>query len=432
MALTEHVEASESPRGLQRTLTQVLPYFTVLYVAYWLGNPALGVPNIPFQILFKDVFKLTAVQSSLLQWVVGIPLYVSFLFGFVRDRWSPFGRRDRGYFMLFGPLAAITYLSLCYGRVGYGRLVVAMLCATFFYRFLCASMQGLTAVVGQEAGMTGRLSTLYNLIFSALFGLSSVLGGWAAARFTGKQIFLSCSILTLVFLLLGLWRDRSVYSGQAANAVLKKRHVDEFARFLRYRAVWPAALIWLLWSFAPGFYTPLLFHLTRTIGVTDTQYGWFMGLFGFSFLPSLVLYGWLCKRVRLVRLLFWGTVVAVPQMIPLLFVRTPEQSLWLAPLLGFMGGVATGAYFDLFLRSCPKSLEGVGIMLADTGYFIALRFGDLFGSWLYDRGGFSLTVWVTTAVYAAILVVLLFVPRTLSDVLEGQSAAEPAFAAVGG
>jgi len=62
-------------------------------------------------------------------------------------------------------------------------------------------------------------------------------------------------------------------------------------------------------------------------------------------------------------------------------------------------------------RSCPKRLEGTGMMIADTGYFIAVRFGDLFGSWLYVRGGFSLAAWITTAVYALMLPMLLFVPR---------------------
>jgi hypothetical protein len=54
------------------------------------------------------------------------------------------------------------------------------------------------------------------------------------------------------------------------------------------------------------------------------------------------------------------------------------------------------------------------MMIAEAGYFIALRFGDVFGAWLYDLGGFALTAWITTAVYALILPMLLFVPRAVT------------------
>jgi hypothetical protein len=38
--------------------------------------------------------------------VAAIPLYLSFVFGFIRDMWNPFGMRDRGFMLLFGIISS--------------------------------------------------------------------------------------------------------------------------------------------------------------------------------------------------------------------------------------------------------------------------------------------------------------------------------------
>jgi hypothetical protein len=51
------------------------------------------------------------------------------------------------------------------------------------------------------------------------------------------------------------------------------------------------------------------------------------------------------------------------------------------------------------------------MMIADSSYYFSLRFGDIFGAWLYVQGGFELTAWITAGVYVLILPLLLLVPR---------------------
>ena len=84
----------------------------------------------------------------------------------------------------------------------------------------------------------------------------------------------------------------------------------------------PALLIWSLWNFAPGSATPLQFYLQNTLHADDAACGLWNAIFGVSFIPTFLLYGLLCRKVPLRTLLFWGTVVGVPQMVPLLF--TPD------------------------------------------------------------------------------------------------------------
>jgi hypothetical protein len=87
-----------------------------------------------------------------------------------------------------------------------------------------------------------------------------------------------------------------------------------------------------------------------------------------------------------------------------------------------MGGVATAAYMDLIIRSCPHGLQGTTLMMSGSLFFIISRFGDVIGTNLYDHyGGFTACVIAITLVYALILPVLLLVPRHLIDTADGQS-----------
>jgi hypothetical protein len=88
-----------------------------------------------------------------------------------------------------------------------------------------------------------------------------------------------------------------------------------------------------------------------------------------------------------------------------------------------MGGIAYPAYLDLAMRSCPPGLQGALMMLADGMFYLSYRIGDLLGSKIYGLSpqyGFVYCVIAITVVYAAILPVLLFVPRHLTATRDGE------------
>lgn len=122
------------------------------------------------------------------------------------------------------------------------------------------------------------------------------------------------------------------------------------------------------------------------------------------------------------KLLWWGTLVAVPQMIPLAFIHSANQALWLAMSIGLMGGIATAAYSDLVMRSCPPGLQGTLMMLVDGVFALSSRGGDLLGSGIYNsspRHGFLYCVIATTVVYTLILPLIALVPKALIATADG-------------
>ena len=102
---------------------------------------------------------------------------------------------------------------------------------------------------------------------------------------------------------------------------------EDIKRLLKHRAIYPAVLINFLWNFAPGAATPLQFYLTNQLHASDAIYSYYIGIFAAAFIPTFLLYGFLCKKVPLNKLLWWGTIIAVPQMVPLVFIHSGELAL---------------------------------------------------------------------------------------------------------
>jgi predicted MFS family arabinose efflux permease len=397
---------------------RIAPYFVTANIAVWLGNPTAGVANVPIQTFLKDSLHLEATPIGVFNFVVSIPMFAGALFGLVRDRWSPFGMRDRGYFLLFGAIAVALFLALAAAPKSYGTVLAGVFAITLAYRFLTTSKEALTARVGRLDGLTDRLSALSNGVGGLVIGVSFIIGGNVEGESRIGGVLAASAALTAVFLLLGAWRVRAVFAGDVEAPVARAKPWSEARRLLSHRPFRLAVVIWLITQFTPTLLTPLLFHFTRDLHGGADDYGLFMGIFFLGFAPLSLLYGLLAKRVRFKTLLVVGLVLIVPQMLPLLFLDSAAHTVMIAPVLSALGVIATCAGYDLLLRTCPSGLEGTGMMLADTAFWVSWKLGDVVGAWLYDRGGFAPTIWLTTAVYALALFVGLRIPR---EAVEGKA-----------
>ncbi len=374
--------------------------------------------------MLKNQLGATAEQTSAFRLVTAIPMYLAFVFGLMRDAWNPFGLRDRGFFLIFAPAATVIFLVMAFSPLSYTGLYLGVLLAMLSFRFIAAAYQGLMALVGQEKLMSGRLSVLWNIVSSVPYVAAAFASGYISSHLNPKSTFLLAAGFTACIGLLAFWKPRSIFSHAYDKPQARGTNLaGDVKRLLKHRAIYPAILISLLWSFAPGSSTPLQFYLTNKLHTSDAVYSYYNGIFVAAFIPTFLLYGFLCKKVALKKLLWWGTIVAVPQLVPLAFIHSAELALVLAVPIGLMGGIATAAYYDLAMRSCPPGLHGTLMMLVDGVYALSARGGDLLGSAIYNSSpahGFLYCVIATTAVYALILPLILLVPKELIATADGE------------
>lgn len=419
----------QAPERLPASVRRrIFLYLGVLTVLLSFGGPAGGLIDIPVSFFLKNRLHLQAQEVAHFRLIASIPLYVSFLFGFARDMWNPLGMRDRGFLLLFGVLCALLYLGFALAPLTYASLLVAMIVLTTAFLFVSSALNGLMSTIGQQNAMTGQISAVWNVFTAIPLVASLLIGGWLSNLLekqndasAARILFLAGAVIMTGVGLFALFQPKDVYAHIRPERAGAAYPVEDIKRLFAQPQIYPALLIWLLWNFAPGSATPLQYHLQNVLHATDAEWGEWNAIFSASFIPTFILYGFLCRHVPLKMLLLWGTVVAVPQNVPLLFTHSVTSALIAAAPMGLMGGVATGAYMDLIIRSCPKGLQGTMLMMAGSLYFLVTRFGDILGTSLYDRyGGFSACVVAITLVYAMILLVLWAVPQSLVSTSDGQ------------
>jgi Na+/melibiose symporter-like transporter len=415
--------------------SRILIYLGVLVFILGFGTPFGGLINVPISFFLKNKLHMKAHEVAGFLAIAGIPLYLGFLCGFVRDSWNPFGRRDRGYMMLFGAICAALYVAFAFVPVNATTLLAAVLLMTTAFLFVQSAQTGLGSTLARQHVMTGQLSSVLNVVTSIAGTIPLIVGGYLSNMLEGENaskaarlLFLAGAAIMGGVALFAMWRPRVVYDNVHAEHGKVANPLGDIVRLFKHWPALPALLIWSLWNFAPGSVTPLQFYLQNTLHADDAAWGLWNAIFAVSFIPTFALYGFLCRKVPLRTLLFWGTIFGVPQMIPLLFTPTVTTALIAAAPIGLMGGVASAAYLDLLIRSCPKGLEGTIIMASNSLYFVMSRGGDILGTSLYDHfHSFTVCVIAITVVYALILPTLLLVPRRLTATPDGQAPPDGGF-----
>src|SRR5579871_1980217 len=309
--------------GRSANTYQVYLYFGGLTLFLYLATPAGALVDIATSFMLKNQLHASAEVVARFRFITALPVFIAFIFGFIRDTWNPFGQRDRGYFLIFSPLTAAVFVWLAFGKLTLPNLYVGILCAILAFRLVTSAYQGLISLVGQERLMSGRLSTVWNVV-SSLPAVAAAWGsGYVTEHLTARQIFLLLAALCLALGLVGLWKPRSVFAGTYENPRASGTSLwGDIVRLFKHKAIYPAVLICFLWNFGPGGATPLQYYLTNELHASDAVYSNYNAIFAFSFIPTFLIYGLLCKKFPLRKLLWWGTLIGVPQMIPLVFIHS--------------------------------------------------------------------------------------------------------------
>ena len=407
---------------------QLFFLLSILVILVAIGSPSSGMFGTALPLLLKSKLHLGVSEQSSFLALAAIPVFLSPIFGFIRDLWNPFGMRDRGFILLFGSLTVALYIFLAFVPVTWATLLGAFLLLSASFRLVSSATNGLLAVLGQQHTMSGQVGVLWSVVLWTIAAASSLLGGRVSDLLAGQSADAAFHSLFLVgaaaiagVVLYGWLRPAVVFDNIRAERQGAPHPINDLTRLLKYWPVYPALLIWLLWNFAPGSDTSLRNYLQDTFHATGTQWGEWNAIFSLSFIPTALAFGFLCTSTPLGRLLVWGTLIGVPQMVPLLFIHSMNDAFVAAIPMGLMGGIASAAYVSLIIRSCPPGLQGTVMMLSFALESLSLRLGDRLGTYLsYSFGGFQICVIAITIVYALILPVILLVPRRLIVSPDGE------------
>src|ERR1700755_3172855 len=157
---TDKTPIKALPPGSRR---QIIAYMGILMLLMALCDPNSGLMDIPVSFLLKNLIHMNALEVSQFRLVVSTPLFLSFVFGLIRDGWSPFGLGDRGHLLAFGALSVVTYAAFAFIHASAFALFISLLLLTVWSLFIASAQNGLAVTLGQQHAMTGQMSTVWNL-----------------------------------------------------------------------------------------------------------------------------------------------------------------------------------------------------------------------------------------------------------------------------
>ena len=147
-------------RGGWSETGETIAYFAPLTLIVYLVLPHNYLVDIATAIMLKNQLHASAAAVAEFRLVTAIPIYLSFVFGFARDVWNPFGMRDRGYLLIFSLVTVAAFVALALLPLSSTELYVGIFLAMVSFRFISAAFQGLMALIGQEKQMSGRLTVV--------------------------------------------------------------------------------------------------------------------------------------------------------------------------------------------------------------------------------------------------------------------------------
>src|SRR5262249_17531328 len=134
-------------------------------------------------------------------------------------------------------------------------------------------------------------------------------GGWLSAHRPPQFTFFVAAVLALAVTFVSFWQPKQVYTIAHGDTVptLNIRSLRALKELMRHPALYLPALIMFLWNFSPGWNTPILFYMTNTVKLTQEQYGGFGSIINITMFLVTGAYLLLCRRFRLIYLLWLGT-----------------------------------------------------------------------------------------------------------------------------
>jgi hypothetical protein len=377
---------------------------------------AFGLFAYGAKYVFKDTLGLDPDVVSSLSLLIDIPLFLSFIPGMCRDRWRPFGAGDRLTFLASSLAAAC--LSVVGGVVAptTGRLVWILVAYSVMEVMVLSVANGQLALISKRLGLTGRIGTIIAVAPVLTTAALSPLTGYLIQFWGWRDLCLVSAGMSMTGLVVVVWQPRAILTRIARQDPTRidgrptEPLLQSVRRLLARREVALAAVVWALWEFTAGWGTPLFFHFTNDIKMTQSQYELTTTSLNLASAASAVGYAGLCLWFPTRRLLYLGIGVGVVGCVGYAFVTDFRSGIVVSALVGLTCGIGNTAIVDLVLRVTPRRLEAVSAMLAASGVALVSDLSDVIGSVLYQHGGFIAALTVTAVVNALDIPLLFLMP----------------------
>jgi len=387
-------------------------FFAIVYVVEGIGQARVGIIFQPLNYYLKDI-GWTPLQVTAYLAILNFPWIIKPVFGLVSDFIPLFGYHRKSYLIISSICAVGAYAWIA--RLSEPSEFALLLVLT---SFAMATASTLCGALLAENGQSFRLSSTFVgqqwLWFYIAIMASSFVGGELVQRLTPLSALQAAAtvaaiapiavILASVFLL----SERK----SRANRLEMQLTFHSIVAALRSPKLYLVALFLFLYSFAPGFGTPLYYFMTDELKFSQSYIGILGSIASAGWIAGALVHRYFLSKMSSKSLLYLSIVLGTLAAASFLLL-TNEVT---AAIVNFANGaammIATIASLTLAADYCPKRAEG----FAFAGLMSIMNLADVFsnniGAFLYEhvfdsRLGPLIVVSAATTAFAAVLVPLL-------------------------
>ena len=395
-------------------------FFAIVYVVEGIGQARVGIIFQPLNNYLK-VIGWTPVQVTAYLAILNFPWIIKPVFGLVSDFIPLFGYRRKSYLIISSICAVGAYAWIA--RLSAPSEFASLLVLT---SFAMATASTLCGALLAENGQSFRLSSTFVgqqwLWFYIAIMASSFVGGELVERLPPLSALQAAAgvaavaPIAVVFASLFLLSERK----SRANRLEMQRTFHSVVAALKSTKLYLVALFLFLYSFAPGFGTPLYYFMTDELKFSQSYIGVLGSIASAGWIAGALVHRWLLWKMNSKSLLYlsivFGTLAAAS------FLLLSDEVT--AAIVNFANGaammIATIASLTLAADYCPKRSEG----FAFAGLMSIMNLADVFsnniGAFLYEhvfdsRLGPLIVVSAATTAFAAVLVPLLRLSRKSNE-----------------
>jgi len=387
-------------------------FFAIVYVVEGIGQARVGIIYQPLTHYLKEL-TWTPLQITAYIAVLNFPWVIKPVFGLVSDFVPLLGYRRKSYLIIASLCAIVGYAGIA--RLAQPAEFASLLLLT---SYAMATASTLCGALLAENGQTFRLSSSFVsqqwLWFYIAIMVSSFAGGELVERLSGLsalQVAAAVAAIAPIAVILASLFLLSERKSSASRAELSLT-LRSIVMALQSPKLYLVALFLFLYSFTPGFGTPLYYFMTDDLRFSQSYIGVLGSIASAGWIAGALMHRWLLRRMTSKTLLYFSIVLGTLSAASFLLL-TNEVT---AAIVNFANGVAlmiaTIASLTLAADHCPKRAEGfafAGLMsimnLAEllSGNFGAFLYEHVFGNQL----GPLIAVSAATTALAAVLVPLL-------------------------
>ena len=266
---------------------------------------ALGISGIALPLYLRSlhwsVAEITTVSS-----IAALPWTIKILYGLVSDIFPLFGYRRKTYLVLYSLISSVGWISLVIFPSEKAWIFTSLVIGNLGFAATDVITDGLLV-----EHSTRISSSIYQSIAwgSRSVGAiaSGVVGGWLAANWRAREVFLLTGLLPLTVTVTVIWmREKKMQRGPFQSLITPIRRCTRLILTPNLR--WFVALL-LTASISASFGIPFFFFLKEELGFHETFMG-VLGSLGWSgaFVGSYVYARWL-RRCSPKKILRWAILI---------------------------------------------------------------------------------------------------------------------------